>query len=345
MGGKAPPPPDYGPLVEMYKDLGGRYLEQADRQFALEKQRYDELSPYAQQIMRGQINASEQAYAQAREANDFTQNTLRPMQRRIIDDAESFNTDEERERLAALAGADVNQALNAQQGAAMRQLERMGVNPNSGRFMQLMAGGGLNAARMQAAGMNNARTQARNEGNARTMQAYGVASGVPAFGLQAAQVGGGLGGQAANSMNAADRVGQSYAALGMQGMQGYGGTISGAGNMMNQGYQNQMAAYNADNQMMGGVGALLGRVGGAAIPMFMAAGGLVRGPGTGTSDSVAAVNTDNGEPIRLSNGEYVLPERTVRQIGIEKLDKIVERTNGKPPVHKQPNRKAALRRA
>jgi hypothetical protein len=72
--------------------------------------------------------------------------------------------------------------------------------------------------------------------------------------------------------------------------------------------------------------------------------GLVEGPGTGTSDSVDAVIMDEGqmdgyryggdvnysrkyvqggspqasspgEPVRLSAGEYILPERTVRQVG------------------------------
>ena len=40
-------------------------------------------------------------------------------------------------------------------------------------------------------------------------------------------------------------------------------------------------------------------------------GGPVRGPGTGTSDSIAA---------RLSDGEYVLPADTVQAIGVPALD-------------------------
>src|SRR4051812_8305151 len=42
-----------------------------------------------------------------------------------------------------------------------------------------------------------------------------------------------------------------------------------------------------------------------------ARGGAVRGPGTGTSDSI---------PARLSNGEYVLSADTVRFVGKDKLD-------------------------
>lgn len=44
-----------------------------------------------------------------------------------------------------------------------------------------------------------------------------------------------------------------------------------------------------------------------------AAGGLVRGPGTGTSDSIVA---------RVSNGEYVVPASTVKSVGTAFLDSL-----------------------
>jgi hypothetical protein len=43
-----------------------------------------------------------------------------------------------------------------------------------------------------------------------------------------------------------------------------------------------------------------------AVPVTAAGGGLIRGPGTGTSDSI---------PARLSNGEYVVRAAVVRQPG------------------------------
>jgi hypothetical protein len=427
-GGSAPKPPDYGPLMEMQKELGNRYLDQADRQFALEQERYAELSPYAKQIMQSQIEGQNLAMQQAREAFDFQTNTLRPMQHQFIDDARNFNTEAKREELAGQAGGDTEQALAIQRSAAMRQLERMGVNPNSGRFAALMSDSGLGAARMRAGAMNNARTAARQEGHDRLMKAYGVASGNAAYGLNALQGANASGANATVSMGAADRVAQGYTNAGMQGLQGYGGTLSATGNLMNQDYQNRMYGYNADNQMWGGIGQLGGMAmgyfssekmktdnapvdedavlqkvkalpveewrynsgtqrhvgpyaedvqkrfgndvapGGQMIdavsmnginlaatkalakkvdrleqlmkPRAMAAGGMVRGPGTGTSDEIPAVNQDTGQPIRLSNGEYVLPAATVRQIGVEQLDRIVTKTNGKPPVH----RKTAIRR-
>lgn len=44
------------------------------------------------------------------------------------------------------------------------------------------------------------------------------------------------------------------------------------------------------------------------------AGGFLRGPGTGTSDSLVAL-TENGRPVRLSNGEFVVRAAAARQPG------------------------------
>lgn len=49
-----------------------------------------------------------------------------------------------------------------------------------------------------------------------------------------------------------------------------------------------------------------------------AEGGLVEGPGTGTSDSVPAM-IDGQQPAALSDGEYVLPADVTRYYGIKKL--------------------------
>jgi len=49
-----------------------------------------------------------------------------------------------------------------------------------------------------------------------------------------------------------------------------------------------------------------------------AMGGMINGPGTGTSDSIAAMIYQNGVPVqeaRLSDGEFVMTERAVRGVG------------------------------
>lgn len=51
--------------------------------------------------------------------------------------------------------------------------------------------------------------------------------------------------------------------------------------------------------------------------------GLVRGPGTGTSDSIVA---------RVSNGEYILPKAAVDMIGKQKLNKLKNAANALHPL-------------
>jgi hypothetical protein len=55
-----------------------------------------------------------------------------------------------------------------------------------------------------------------------------------------------------------------------------------------------------------------------APPAGFAVGGMIEGPGTGTSDSIDAVIMQNGQPVQealLSDGEFVMTERAVRGAG------------------------------
>jgi hypothetical protein len=53
--------------------------------------------------------------------------------------------------------------------------------------------------------------------------------------------------------------------------------------------------------------------------------GLIRGPGSGTSDSILA-RVAGGPMIRVSNGEYIIPENIVRRYGVGFFDQMI----GKP---------------
>lgn len=57
-------------------------------------------------------------------------------------------------------------------------------------------------------------------------------------------------------------------------------------------------------------------------------GGLIVGPGTGTSDSIPA-NIDGQDPASVSNGEYRIPASAVAIIGRAKLDAIVAKYHQK----------------
>lgn len=51
-------------------------------------------------------------------------------------------------------------------------------------------------------------------------------------------------------------------------------------------------------------------------------GGLINGPGTGTSDSIPAV-VDGKRPIAVSDGEYVIPEHVVEAVGVDYFDSLL----------------------
>jgi TP901 family phage tail tape measure protein len=71
----------------------------------------------------------------------------------------------------------------------------------------------------------------------------------------------------------------------------------------------------------------------------MAQGGLIKGPGTGTSDSIAAMVmppapgfADGGMPIRVSNGEYIFSKKAIDNLGgakiVDKMHKSARNKDG-----------------
>lgn len=66
----------------------------------------------------------------------------------------------------------------------------------------------------------------------------------------------------------------------------------------------------------GGGGGVLGAIISVGRRIFgFAEGGLIRGPGTGTSDSIPAL-VGGRRPIAVSNNEFIQPERAVKHYGI-----------------------------
>jgi hypothetical protein len=57
----------------------------------------------------------------------------------------------------------------------------------------------------------------------------------------------------------------------------------------------------------------------------MRQGGMIHGPGTGRSDSIGTINESTGEPVRVANGEYIIPEHVVRVKGREFFDNLLRR--------------------
>jgi len=57
-----------------------------------------------------------------------------PVEARMVKDANEYDTPERKERMAAEAAADIARGYHGALESSQRAMERLGVNPNSGRF-------------------------------------------------------------------------------------------------------------------------------------------------------------------------------------------------------------------
>lgn len=354
----APKPPDMRPIADAMRDLGNKMEALGRDQLRFGQRRYDETMPFYQQMVQANLEGQRMSMRLARDA-EMGRQKYRALEDQMVSDAMSQDRTATRNMYAGRAASDVEQATSTARASAGRALNRMGINPSAERFAALNNDIMLRSAATRAGAMNNARLMADQVVDAKRMNAISLGRNLPATQLSAIGTGSNVGNSNAalfNSQNAP--VFQGYSGA-MGGLQGALGAQGGIANVLNQGYQNELAAYNANNAGMSGLGSLvgagLGMYFGGGLPFGAADGGQVDdprdpiekneygeggkvvGPGTGTSDSVKALNRDTGQPILLSNGEYILPADTVRKVGKEALDKLVDKTH-------KPVRKSALRR-
>lgn len=59
-------------------------------------------------------------------------------------------------------------------------------------------------------------------------------------------------------------------------------------------------------------------------------GGYLQGPGTGRSDSIGTINESTGSPVKVANGEYVIPAHVVKAKGREFFDNLLRRYSDVP---------------
>ena len=312
-------------------------------------------------VIEQNLDLSAKAGQRADEAADFYKQTGRPAIEQTLQDAKGYDSQGNIDAARGRASADVQQGFEQADQQTQRALTRMGVNPSSGRFLALqqrmqadkaaaLAGAGTNAEEGRRAGAIGMRQQAGNLANglpaqqlaqgaqssgtasaaagtanlgagqnsALTQQAMsGMAAGAGIYG-NAASGYAGMYGQASHAVN-------SINAAAAQSQQGWG-NLAGAGfsaySNMNSQYS-PFTGYTA-NPGNGGYGT---NYTGGSLPTAggMANGGKVSGPGTGTSDSVPAVNTSTGGKVQLSNGEFVVSADVVRKLGTDHFEKLQQK--------------------
>lgn len=352
-GGKGSAPnPNPGMIAsaDAAKEIAGLQKQTADEMLAFYKEQYNDLKPMLQELTQSEIEMSQANQRRADEYAQYERSTFRPLERGIVADAASFDTEAKREQLAGSAAADVNAAFTNARGQENRALQRIGVNPNSGRFAALNEQLTLGQAGALAGAKNQARMDAENMGFARKMDAAGLGRGLATNASTAYGVSLNASQQArAGAMAPAGLMGAGYTGA-QQGYSSAASSYGQAGNIYGQEFNARMRGYEADSAATGamwqGIGSMAGTVGGVGLSKLLKADGgevpprralrmadgthvgpgPVSGPGGPVDDKI---------PAMLSDGEYVLPADTAKAIGKEKLDKIVEKTHTPAAVQRQ----------
>lgn len=340
--------------AEAAKEIAGLQKETADEMLAFYKEQYADLKPMLDQLTQNEIDVSRANQERADEYAQYERSTFRPLERGIVADAAAFDTDAKRQELAGQAVSDVNTSFSNARGQESRALQRMGINPNSGRFAAMNSQLTLGQAATQSGAMNKARADAENIAFARKMDAAGLgrnlatnsstAYGVALAANQQARTG---------AMAPVGVMGAGYSGA-QQGYSSAAGSYGTAGNIYGQEFNARMRGYEANQAASGalasGIGSLVGTAAGAYI--MKADGGQIRksalkladgahigsGPVSGPGGPV-----DDKIPAMLSDGEYVLPADTVQTVGKGKLDKLVKETHTPAAVQRARKKRTALK--
>jgi len=241
--------------TEAEERVGMAQLEQSKEEFAYNKERAARMDALTEKVTNSQLATQDQQNALAKDYDNYNKTTFRPLEQQIVNDANAYDTPGRQEAEAAKSAAEVQRNFTQQQQASNRNMARMGVNPNSGRFAGTQATMGANQALAEAGAENAARTKVETVGAARKMDAASLGRGLPSAQATAAGLGITAGNSAVSNQATANN---SYVAGQQPGIS----LLNSAGNTFGSAAANFGAIYGAANKAtadtMSGIGSAAG---------------------------------------------------------------------------------------
>lgn len=339
-----PPPPDLGPAAEASMEVARINQQTAQEQLAWAREQDTMNRDLLQKVLDIQLPAMQEQFATAQADRKRYEEFFRPFEDKWAEEAKNYDTPERRERERGAAIADVNSSFDAQRRNALQRLESFGVDPSQTRNAALDIGVRTAQAAAQAQAATGATRRVEDVGRALQSDVInmgrGALSNAAGFYGQAVGAGSAAQGNALNTTQSGAGAVQSSLGFSNAALSGYG---QGA-NIMTQGFNNEMANWQAGQQqtagMLQGVGSLAG--------MFMADGGEVEGVPTGAvagsqrrgmpqqgipfaADGMVDTGMGDGSgiddtvPAMVSDGEFVIPADVVRKKGEEFFEKLIEK--------------------
>ena len=310
----------------------GSQVAQADRVLEFNKQMYADgkarqvdIDAVNKRVVEQNLDLSAKAGVRADETYDFYKTNGRPVVEKTLKEAGDWDSQGNIDAARGRATADVAQGFEGAEQQSQRALTRMGINPSSGRFMAVQQRLAADKAAAMAGAGTNAEEGRRVQGVGMRQQASNIAQGLPAQSLAQGAQSSVTGVAAAGVAGAGGAQNLDLGRTALSGMNMgagiYGSAANGYGNIYGQASTNASNANATSSNNAAGWGNLIGNGLQTWLgPTGKADGGRIEGPGTGTSDSVPAVNRDTHQPIQLSNGEYIMSADTVRAKGTKFFD-------------------------
>jgi predicted house-cleaning noncanonical NTP pyrophosphatase (MazG superfamily) len=343
-----PPAPDYSGVAAASEKSAQLSYDMAMKQFDFYKQQYDENKEVSDVVIDKMLGSLDKSEARADEQYARYQETFQPLEDQLAQEAQDYASPEKMEKEAGKAEADVAQQMEQARQTAQQKLEQYGVDPSETRQGALDLQSRVAEAAAQASAGNQARDRVENTGRALRSEAINVGKGFP--GQTAAFTG--LSQQAGNQ---AVNTGLATTASGVQSMgsptswQGLGNQAVGQwGNILHQGYEDEMSGYKAEQSSSSGFGSLLGAGMGLAskfltleegseipptqaappprqqaIPLSETGRGIpaAMSPSGGQQVDDVPAQVNGGPPAALNAGEFVVPKDVVNWKGEEWLQK------------------------
>lgn len=337
-GGKndAPDPPDYSEIASASKESAEYSYKLGQEQLAWAKEKYAKDMQIADEVIKAALKRQEVNDANAAADRKRYETIYQPLENELARDAQEYATPEKMEIDAARAQADVAQQFDQSRQRALENLQSFGVDPSSLRYAALDRGANVQQAAASAAAGNQARQQTEAVGRALRSEAINVGRGYP--GQIAGTYGTALqsGNQGINSALATTASGANTMGTGLQ-WQGAGNQALGTwGNTLNTGFQNQLAAWDANQSSSSGLGGILGTALGVGLAMEEG-GSVTSGGNVPAKASPSQGKAIDDVPARLTAGEFVVPKDVVSWKGEEFFQKLIESSRkSKPEAPAQP---------
>jgi len=257
MGWLSSPKPD--PAIGAAAQRTAAIAEEAQavsrQELARARERDARFDPVYERLLAQQEAQGQQSAAFSAEELDRYRTVTRPLQDRVVADANNWDSQAEIERATGTAAATVQGQYDAARDSNVRTMGAMGVSPDAGRGVQGGVDDANSLALMKAGAVNTTTDARKQQGIALRGQAAGMMTGTAGTGLQASQLAVGatnaataVPGAQTSAYNASLQPALSFSSSAMTGN-------TAAGNMMNQQYQNRVAANSAK---LGAIGSAVG---------------------------------------------------------------------------------------